>query len=227
MRVEIVAKGFSPEMELATFSRNNAVGAVASFTGYCRDEGGMVNWLELEHYPGFTEAQIGHLVASVATRYSLINALVIHRVGAIQAGEPIVLVAASSVHRAAALAAINELMDYLKSEAPIWKKEIGAHGDVWVEPTVQDYRAAAQWRTTSATTDTETPPPRGGRGRGGGGGESVAGGECANVAGRDRGAPAPLRAGRRALQLSNFTASSPHPLTPSPSRGGGEEDTSP
>ncbi|MBY0565474.1 MAG: molybdenum cofactor biosynthesis protein MoaE [Hyphomonadaceae bacterium] len=146
MRVEIVTKCFSPELELATFSRNSAVGAVASFTGYCRDEGGVVERLELEHYPGFTEAQIDHLAASVVARHSLIDALVIHRVGAIPAGEPIVLVAASSAHRAAALAAINELMDYLKSEAPIWKKEIGAHGDVWVEPTVRDYRAAACWR---------------------------------------------------------------------------------
>jgi molybdopterin synthase catalytic subunit len=225
MRVEIVAKSFSPETELSAFSRKSAVGAVASFIGYCRDEGGTVDRLELEHYPGFTEAQVSLLTASVASKYCLIDTLVVHRVGAIPAGEVIVLVAALSAHRAAALAAINELMDYLKSEAPIWKKEIGAHGDVWVEPTVQDYRAAAQWRTTSATTDTETPPPRAGRGRGGG--ERVAGDECANVAGRDRGAPAPVRAGRRALQLSNLTASSPHPLTPSPSRGGGEEDTSP
>ena len=146
MRVEIVTKCFSPEIELANFSRSSAVGAVASFTGYCRDEAGAVDRLELEHYPGFTEALASQLAASVAERHSLIDGLVIHRVGAIPAGEPIVLVAASSAHRAAALAAINELMDYLKSEAPIWKKEIGAHGDFWVEPTVQDYRAAAGWR---------------------------------------------------------------------------------
>jgi molybdopterin synthase catalytic subunit len=146
MRVEVTADRFSPEKELATFSHGSAAGAVASFVGYCRDEGGAVERLELEGYPGFTEEQISHLAASVEARRSLIDVLVIHRVGVVCAGEPIVLVAASSAHRAAALAAVSELMDYLKSEAPIWKKEIGARGETWVEPTSQDYRAAASWR---------------------------------------------------------------------------------
>lgn len=146
MRVEIITESFSPEREITTFARKSAVGAVASFVGYCRDEGGAVERLELEHYPGFTEAQVSRLATSVAAKHALTDVLVIHRVGAIPASEPIVLVAASSAHRAEALAAVSELMDYLKSEAPIWKKEIGARGDIWIEPTLDDYRAAAGWR---------------------------------------------------------------------------------
>lgn len=147
MRVEITSDAFSPEKELATFSRGAAVGAVASFVGYCRDEGGIVQRLVLEHYAGFTEAETSRLAKAVAVKHALIDALVIHRVGAIPPGEPIVLVAAASAHRAASLAAVGELMDYLKSEAPFWKKESGAQGEAWVEPTDQDYRAAAKWRS--------------------------------------------------------------------------------
>ena len=78
-------------------------------------------------------------------RHGLIDLLVIHRVGAIAAGEAIVLVAASSAHRMSALAAVSEVMDHLKTEAPIWKKEVGAAGARWVEPTAADRRAAAGW----------------------------------------------------------------------------------
>lgn len=145
MRVDIITEKFSPEKEMAAFSGASAVGAVASFVGYCRDEGGAVERLELEHYAGFTQTQVRELAAFVAAKYRLVDVLVIHRVGAIPAGEPIVLVAAASAHRAEALAAVSELMDYLKSLAPIWKKEVGARGAAWVEPKPEDYRAAAQW----------------------------------------------------------------------------------
>ncbi|OQW61167.1 MAG: hypothetical protein A4S17_02110 [Proteobacteria bacterium HN_bin10] len=143
MRVELSAGAFSPEAEMAAFSLSNMIGAVASFVGYCRDEGGVVRQLELEHYPGFSEARVKELVRAVAEKHSLIDVLVVHRVGAIPAGDPIVLVAASSAHRAPALAAVAELMDDLKTEAPIWKKEVGARGESWIEPTRQDYLAAA------------------------------------------------------------------------------------
>lgn len=101
--------------------------------------------LELEHYPGFTEAAITRIVEAALRHHDLIDLLVIHRVGAIPAGEAIVLVAASSAHRLHALTAVSEVMDYLKTEAPIWKKEVGAVGARWVEPTAADRRAAAGW----------------------------------------------------------------------------------
>jgi molybdopterin synthase catalytic subunit len=139
MRVLITPDTFSPCAELANFAtqRNEHAGALASFVGYCRGDGG-VERLELEHYPGFTEAEVGRLAQAVAARHGLIDLFVIHRVGAIPAGDPIVLVAALSRHRATAFAAVSEMMDYLKTDAPMWKREIGSQGARWIEPTAQD-----------------------------------------------------------------------------------------
>ena len=97
MRTLITSDVFSPAAELTHFAvlRNEAAGALASFVGYCRGDGG-VERLELEHYPGFTEAEVRRLAQSVATRHALLDLLVIHRVGAIPAGDPIVLIAALS-----------------------------------------------------------------------------------------------------------------------------------
>ena len=109
--------------------------------GYCRaisKEGEALTYLELTHYPGFTEAEITRLADTVKVRHGLSGLLVIHRVGAIAAGDPIVLVAASSTHRDAALAAVADLMDYLKTDAPLWKREIGDFGARWIEPTDAD-----------------------------------------------------------------------------------------
>lgn len=146
MRIAIVTAAFSPDEELARFAetRTDAAGALASFVGYCRGEAGAVERLELEHYPGFTEAEITRLAEAVAQRHKLIDLLVIHRVGAIAASEPIVLVGALSAHRAAAFAAVSELMDYLKTDAPIWKREVGADGARWIEPTAQDQQRRDQ-----------------------------------------------------------------------------------
>lgn len=146
MRVSVSAEEIFPEKELAAFARGGAAGALASFTGYCRSEAGRVERLELEHYPALTVSEIGRLAQTVQDRHALLDLLVIHRVGAIAAGEAIVLVAALSEHRFAALSAVSEMMDYLKSEAPIWKKEIGPAGAAWIEPTERDCRAAASWR---------------------------------------------------------------------------------
>lgn len=156
MRVQIQTEAFTAEQELAAFARGGEAGAMASFVGYCRGDSshGAVDRLELEHYPELTRAEITRLADEVRRRHGTIDILVIHRVGAVPAGEAIVLVAALSAHRAAAFAAVSELMDYLKSEAPIWKKEIGANGAVWVEPTAHDYNAAAAWRLQQ---ETETP----------------------------------------------------------------------
>jgi molybdopterin synthase catalytic subunit len=139
MRVLITSDAFSPDAELTCFAvrRNEHAGALASFVGYCREDSG-VERLELEHYPGFTEAEVQRLADAVTARHGLIDLLVIHRVGAIPAGEPIVLVAALSRHRAAAFAAVGEMMDYLKTDAPMWKREIGSQGARWIEPTAED-----------------------------------------------------------------------------------------
>lgn len=139
MRVLITSDAFSPCAELAGFAvqRNKNAGALASFVGYCRGDDA-VDRLELEHYPGFTQAEVARLAQGVAARHGLIDLLVIHRVGVIPAGDPIVLVATLSRHRAAAFAAASEMMDYLKTDAPVWKREVGTQGARWIEPTAED-----------------------------------------------------------------------------------------
>jgi molybdopterin synthase catalytic subunit len=133
---------FSPDAEVARFSalRGDACGAVVTFIGYCRGRStrGAVTQLELEHYPGFTEAEINRLATATVEKHDVKDLLVIHRAGAVAAGEPIVLVAAMSAHRAAAFAAVEELMDYLKTDAPFWKRETGPDGAHWIEPTAAD-----------------------------------------------------------------------------------------
>lgn len=142
MRVVVTSTSFSPDSEIAGFAaaRREDVGALATFIGYCRaaSGAGRVERLHLEHYPGFTEREIERLTAAVIERHGLDDVLVIHRVGDIPAGEAIVLVAAQSAHRAAAFTAVSELMDYLKTDAPLWKREIGASGSHWIEPTEAD-----------------------------------------------------------------------------------------
>lgn len=146
MRIAITDAPLSPQVELSAFAHASA-GAMVSFVGYCRptSNNAAVERLELDHYPGFTEPEIQRLAEDALKRHDLLDLLVIHRVGTIPAGEPIVLVAALSTHRAAAFAAVGELMDYLKTDAPIWKKEVGPDGARWIEPTAADYaRRAAQ-----------------------------------------------------------------------------------
>lgn len=142
-RVVLSAAAFSADAELSRFARGRtaATGALASFVGYCRatSDHGAVEEIVLDHYPGFTEKEIERLSRAVAERYELIDLLVIHRIGAVPAGEPIVLVAALSSHRAAAFAAVSEMMDYLKTDAPFWKREQGPDGARWIDPTAADY----------------------------------------------------------------------------------------
>jgi molybdopterin synthase catalytic subunit len=139
MSVTLTSEPFDANAELAHLAaeRDNA-GALASFVGYCRGEDGAVTRLELEHYPGFTEREIAALAERVTRKHQLLALHIVHRVGAIPAGDAIVLVAALSAHRAAAFAAVSEMMDYLKTDAPIWKREIGPDGARWVEPTQAD-----------------------------------------------------------------------------------------
>jgi molybdopterin synthase catalytic subunit len=151
MRIEVTTAAFAPIAELAAFeSRNLQSGAVASFVGRCRpmSNGAAVHSLTLEHYPGFTEKTIAAFAQSIATRMQLRDALIVHRVGAIAPGEPIVLVAVASEHRASAFRAVEELMDFLKTDAPIWKREVTSRGAAWVEPTPSDHQRRASRAAT-------------------------------------------------------------------------------
>jgi molybdopterin synthase catalytic subunit len=124
------------------------VGALVSFTGFCRDEGGALAALELEHYAGMAEAEIGRVADEAAERWPLLAVTAIHRYGRIAPGEPIVLVLAASAHRQAAFEAAAFLMDFLKTRAPFWKKEHRADGTVgdWVAAKEADDDAAGRWR---------------------------------------------------------------------------------
>ena len=119
----------------------SGAGAVVSFTGLVRGDGGIAG-LEIEHYPGMTESAIAAMVAEAVARWSLADALVIHRHGRLTLGEPIMMVATAARHRLAAFQAAEFLMDYLKSRAPFWKKEDG--GD-WVAAKDADEDALNRW----------------------------------------------------------------------------------
>lgn len=120
-------------------------GAVVTFTGLVRDNGGDLAAMEIEHYPGMTEKAIAAIMDEARARWALIDALVIHRHGVLRGGEPIMMVATAAPHRADAFAAAEFLMDYLKSRAPFWKKEIGAAGADWVAAKDADEAALKRW----------------------------------------------------------------------------------
>jgi molybdopterin synthase catalytic subunit len=148
MTVRVVEEPFDPAAELAAFARDRSdVGAVATFIGLVRDEHGgqPVLAMTLEHYPGMTERQLGRIEAEARARWPLLDVLVIHRVGRMLPGEPIVLVATASAHRAAALEACAFLIDWLKTKAPFWKLEETPTGARWVEARASDDAAAARW----------------------------------------------------------------------------------
>jgi molybdopterin synthase catalytic subunit len=123
------------------------VGAVVAFTGLCRDEGGELSGLELEHYPGMAVAEVERVAGEAAKRWPLLGVTAIHRYGLIRPGEEIVLVAAASDHRLPAFEAASFLMDYLKTRAPFWKREHRADGSLggWVEAKAEDDAAAGRW----------------------------------------------------------------------------------
>ena len=123
------------------------VGAVATFTGVCRNrnDGQAVSDMHLEHYPGMTERSIGKIVDSARDRFAIMDCTVIHRVGALRPGDQIVLVAVSSAHRGEAFSACEFIMDYLKTRAPFWKKEITEEGERWVDARNSDDEARERW----------------------------------------------------------------------------------
>ncbi len=120
-------------------------GAIVSFTGLMRGEQGGAVQLELEAYAGFAEARINEVADKVSDQHKLDGLLIVHRVGVMAPGDPIVFVATAAAHRRAAFEACDQLMDYLKSRAPFWKKSYGPDGARWVEPTAQDLSDAARW----------------------------------------------------------------------------------
>ncbi len=148
-RILIQTADFDAAAEVAALTRDRRdIGAVVTFTGLCRDEGGRLAALELEHYPGMAEEEIARMVARAAARWPLDAVTVIHRVGKIASGAQIVLVIAASSHRAAAFAGAEFLMDYLKTSAPFWKKEHPIDGPAteWVAARDEDDRALEKWR---------------------------------------------------------------------------------
>jgi molybdopterin synthase catalytic subunit len=132
--------------EMARLETNGSVGAMASFTGFCRNENGLLNALELEHYPGMAEQKIASIAGKAALRFGLDGLLAVHRFGMIIPGEVIVFVAATSRHRDASFDGARFVMDYLKTDAPFWKKEHRIDGTTgWVSAQDKDDMAKDKW----------------------------------------------------------------------------------
>ena len=150
-QVSIQTADFDLSAEIAALRREDkGVGAVCSFVGTVRDrnEGDKVASMELEHYPGMTEKSIEAMVQEAFQRFDILGARVIHRVGLLQPLDQIVLVAVTSAHRGQSFQACEFLMDYLKTQAPFWKKEETAQGARWVDARVSDDAALARWGIT-------------------------------------------------------------------------------
>ncbi|MBE7928769.1 MULTISPECIES: molybdopterin synthase catalytic subunit MoaE [Pseudomonadaceae] len=148
MGVRVQHEAFDPGAELnALHAANLGIGAVAGFVGYVRDfnDGLEVAGMFLEHAPGMTERALEKIVAEAEQRWPLLRLDVLHRVGALDPGEPIVFVGAASAHREAAFDACRFVMDYLKTRAPFWKKETTEQGPRWVEGRESDQNAASRW----------------------------------------------------------------------------------
>ncbi len=148
IRIAVQRDDFDVAAEIARLTKagGRGVGAVVTFSGLCRDEDGRLAALELEHYPGMAEEEIGRIAEEAAARWPLAGITIMHRSGRVLPGENIVLVVTASAHREAAFAAAAFLMDYLKTRAPFWKKEQAASGhDGWVTAKAADDRAAGRW----------------------------------------------------------------------------------
>jgi molybdopterin synthase catalytic subunit len=148
MPVRVQSADFDVSHELAALRAGDPrVGAVAAFIGCVRDvnDGASIARMTLEHYPGMTEKALGQIVDEAKARWNLLDALVIHRIGELGPTDQIVLVATSSAHRGDAFAACEFIMDYLKTRAPFWKKEVTGTGERWVDARVADDAAAARW----------------------------------------------------------------------------------
>ncbi len=153
MPVRVQTEDFDAGAEIARLREGNPkVGAVAAFVGVARDvnDGTAVGALSLEHYPGMTEKALERIVVEAHARWRIIDALVIHRVGSLKPTDQIVLVAVTSGHRGDAFQACEFIMDYLKTRAPFWKKEVTPEGARWVEARSSDDDFAARWHSQQA-----------------------------------------------------------------------------
>jgi molybdopterin synthase catalytic subunit len=149
MTVRVQTTDFDIGAEIAALrAASKKIGAVASFIGTVRDlnEGDAVSAMTLEHYPGMTEKALAGIVTQAKARWDIFDALVVHRVGELQPGDQIVLVITTSAHRGEAFAACEFLMDYLKTQAPFWKKEQTPTGAKWVDAREADDQAAQRWQ---------------------------------------------------------------------------------
>ena len=147
-RIAVQREPFDTTAELAAVvGERRGVGAIVSFSGLCRDEGGALAGLEIEHFPGMAEQEIARVASDAERRWPLLGVTVIHRYGRIAPGEEIVLVVVASEHRADAFAAADYLMDYMKSRAPFWKREHHRDGTVggWVAAKESDLSALSRW----------------------------------------------------------------------------------
>ncbi|NIM27232.1 MAG: molybdopterin synthase catalytic subunit MoaE [Gammaproteobacteria bacterium] len=148
-RVRIQTAAFDTAAVIDALRADNpAIGAIASFIGLMRDvnDGSPVSAMTLEHYPGMTEKAIEAIVAEAEGRWDLMGVTVIHRVGELRPSDPIVLVAVASAHRGDAFQACEFIMDFLKTRAPLWKKEQVPDGARWVDSRTSDDRAARRWK---------------------------------------------------------------------------------
>ena len=154
-RVTIQTVDFDLSTEVAALrAQDPRVGAICSFIGTVRDRTagtpGSISSMELEHYPGMTEKSIDAMIDAALKRFDIYGARVIHRIGLLQPLDQIVLVAVTSAHRGESFQACEFLMDYLKTQAPFWKKEQGPEGARWVDARVSDDAALARWGIAAA-----------------------------------------------------------------------------
>lgn len=153
--IRLVDGPFDPGAATTAFCRGRlATGAVASFVGLARGERADAVVLELDCYPGFTEARLAEAADEATRRFGLQDVSIIHRIGEVRAGEAIVMVLTAATHRREAFEACDFLMDYLKSSAPLWKKDHSAGAPRWVEPTARDRRDAERWVTPCKSGET-------------------------------------------------------------------------
>ncbi len=148
MTVRVQTQDFDTGLEISLLrNARKDTGAVVSFIGQVRDlnDGDMVSQLTLEHYPGMTEKALESIVAQAQSRWDIFDAIVIHRTGTLQPTDQIVLVATSSAHRGEAFKACEFIMDYLKTEAPFWKKEVTSAGEHWIDAKLTDEVARERW----------------------------------------------------------------------------------
>lgn len=146
MDIRVQKDAFDIGAETARFcAGRSSDGAVVTFTGLVRDAAGSLSHMEIEHYPGMTTRAITSIAEEAGARWSLGDVLVIHRFGRLRPGEAIMMVATAAPHRADAFAGAEFLMDYLKSRAPFWKKEVSAHGATWVTAKDEDENALSRW----------------------------------------------------------------------------------